>query len=931
MGCKSWSYKPFLLALMFGALPLHSKAKSVIYINQDTFKQNPKIINESLMTLEGQRGPGLGNGGSVILEAGTFVINEPIYLPENTSLIGQGRFKTKIEKSTNFPPTEPTIIVGGKNSVIFPFPHQALDNEISGIELSAGSLPGGTGIRIESGQDVRVRHNTIVGHDMGIVLDGGARHSISNNILKDQKGVAIQITSTLTDISTSHYIDGNQVFNSAIGISLECIETGFITNNLFDNMRTNSISIRRLPQNDRICGGGSIISGVSIFKNQFIGGPSTADSQIHFKNGYSFPINFSIVDNYFSGGEKSIHAIQADANGASPNIRSLVVTGNTFLSHRKAPIKLSGALGFNISSNVFADFGSGSVERGNSEHNSGIWLIGGRAGCGGTTRAGMVAGNLFKPKEPLNLAVGWAILSACMMADHSIKLSENELVDGLSGSSFLAGGDITQNENIMTSSAQETILKSKTVRPVVSSLPDFASVLNVAKCTQTQEILDGDDVAQKINQSLNKMGQTGGGVLCVEPGHYWIKNTIKLPSNTSLLGQGAFRTEFYRKGNFGPTIKFAEGGQNQTVAGIFFHHLSDIGGPFQPKPLDNLVSETTSHILVNNSENVTIEDSWLWRLPMGIRFRGGRNIKVHGAYFSGMNDSQLSSLQEGLSEISLEDANGLSPTNVNINFNFFAGMISEKRLINWGQGRIVDPNTAANSYAHNNIGPLRGVFVSSLKTGDISFNYIGGLGNSDIEIAPKKSVSGLNISGNYFDGATEAQINLKTGEVVATDIGIEGNHFFAALNNLYGIKLESRGVEVLADRISISGNTFIDHIANPIKLTGAHNFSIANNVFESFNSLGRFVVNDLNKLTYGDYGAAIFLVGSGCGYATSVGTVKANLFDGGHFQSPDDSTYGINGVLSHCYSGINPGIGIKGNMGQVRKGQSLLKGDIQGN
>jgi hypothetical protein len=239
-----------------------------------------------------------------------------------------------------------------------------MDNEISGLEISAENNSARVNnskvvaIRVESGQDVRIRYNEIGGHQVGILLDGGARHTVQGNKLTGQGDASIKVTAepssiSPTGISTSHYIDQNEFSDSKIGVALECLETGFITNNVFKNLTSNAVKISRMQPSPEVCGGSSIISGISIFKNQFVAGVSSADSQIAFQNGYLFPINISIVENFFSGGDREIHAVQADANGTNPNVRSLIVNQNVFVNHRKVPIKLGGALGFNISDNIF--------------------------------------------------------------------------------------------------------------------------------------------------------------------------------------------------------------------------------------------------------------------------------------------------------------------------------------------------------------------------------------------------------------------------------------------------------------------------------------------------------------------------------------------------------------------------------------------------
>lgn len=158
-----------------------------------------------------------------------------------------------------------------------------------------------------------------------------------------------------------------------------------------------------------------------------------------------------------------------------------------------------------------------------------------------------------------------------------------------------------------------------------------------------------------------------------------------------------------------------------------------------------------------------------------------------------------------------------------------------------------------------------------------------------------------------------------------------GNHFFAALNNLYGIRVESQPNTLSVDTLSVLGNTFIDHIANPIKLMGASNFNVNQNIFENFNSLGGLVKDQSAQFSYGDYSAAIFLTGSNCGYSTHSGSIKANLMGGSGFLPSSASTnYGLYGVYSACFPQNEPTLLIKNNTGQMGKGGALVIGDILG-
>lgn len=502
---------PARFLALFVIIPVFSNAESILRVEAESYLANPKIINQELDKLHCRKGHGGGYGGTVVLGPGTFSLDEPIYLPNNTSLVGHGRLKTKIVRA-NLPSGEPTIIVGGRSSCQNNQPHPAQDIEISGLEITAQMNSQGTAVEVNGGQDVRIRHNTVRNHLKGIVLDGGSRHSINGNQLIGQRQIGIQITASHSGISTSHYVEGNHFLDSGIGVSIECLETGFITNNVFKNTKTHSISIRRLPQSATVCGGSSIISGVSIIRNQFVAGLQSKNSQIKFLNGYSFPINFSIVDNFFSAEHKLIHAIHAEANGNSPNVRSLIVFRNSFIRHGKAPLKLGGALGFNISENVFDTFGSGAFGRSNPEFNAGIYLIGGRANCGGVTEAGIISNNLFKPRVAFRAAQGWAIYSACMSSTPNIKISENSIVDQSENQNFLTGADIGQAPSDLPSLADlQATFNRRAARPSESTLPDFSEVRSVLKCTDFLETANESNAATTINAALEIMGKKGGG------------------------------------------------------------------------------------------------------------------------------------------------------------------------------------------------------------------------------------------------------------------------------------------------------------------------------------------------------------------------------------------------------------------------------------
>ncbi|NBY18773.1 hypothetical protein EBQ74_00630 [bacterium] len=856
-------------------------------------------------------------GGTVYLPAGTYTLNETIYVPQFTSLRGAGGATTILIGPTG---DIPAIEIGGSPHCDRPNNIKgAYDNEISGLAIR-GRLGGGSTkplIKINSGEYVRVRMNRLTGNAFGILIDGGTHHDIRNNLFENHLDSAVKITGTESGhLPTSHSIEGNLFVALRNGIFIESMESGFISNNIFDGLTGSGLIFRRFTSTTAA---NSILTGIHVVQNIFF---NTNQSQIRFASGFYYGQGINLLENKFLPSEGSVvHGIEVEANGPHPSIRSLIVNKNEFIGHRKAPIKIAGGFSFSLSDNVFSDFGSGSSL--NPERNSGIWLVGSR--CGGKVDAGMISSNRFFPRNPFGPQhVGWGIFNQCMDPQAQLEINANIMPGGLA--QYIVGGELAASGENFPSSGE---IRAPSPYPGDFKSQQISLLLSQIDrsrpgCDMTLPFSQETDSSPRINQALIALRPAGR--LCLAPGRYTLGSTVRIPSGKSLIGEGAKRTQFFRTGNFSPTVA-VEGGStaHQTeVSGLFFRHMNDVsyaktnGG----NQLDNLVDPETSHLFVNERANFLIQDNYFWRLPLGVRIRGGSNIQIINNKFGGINDFLHSGLQEGIASILIEKGGILDSKRVSILNNFFSGAASDKHDIDWGQGRVVR-RSQFEDWAHNNAGPLHAVKVVSLRGGSIGLNYFGGQSRSTILINPATRVEDLNIFGNYLDGATESQVKIE-GETTRS-IHLKGNGFFAAGNNRYGLLNISTHPNSVSENLIVSGNYFIHHINNPIKLIGASNFQIQYNIFEGYNFWGHLVKENFTQLTNSDYSAGVAVYGGDCGdHPATRGQIISNFFGGNDFgPSNSDHNWAIYGTYLGCLKNDQDKVCVRGNKGRVREQLSV--------
>ncbi len=921
---------------------LQQVGDNVIALNPDPKSDSSAAINHALDSLAKK------GGGSLLLKSGEYVVKSTIYMPPKTSLIGKGRNLTKISRGGDF---GNTIEIGGRLSVDGLYVAQ--DNEVSGIDFvgpdarpqpSSLVLTSISHIKINGGQAVRILENGFSNLGHGVMVSGGWLHSVSQNVFTgtDWTEASVLVTTSSDQFSgvgaaqrvglpTTISIDSNKITGSRNGIIVESMEAGFITNNFIDEVK--EIGIRFSPkrisrvQNEYF----SIVAGISVSGN-LLG--SAGDAQLKFEHNYGYAINVTVTQNNFLAEKNAGRGIVAEAYGDQPVVRSLTVTNNTFLDHPKNPIKMTGALGFNISNNLFQNFNSAAGKSTAPDSKAGIFVVGSRAGCGGISRAGVISHNEFQAD---NDSPRWGVYTSCLPLNAAINVSENK---GSLGAD-LVKGDVAQVANLgVTSGYVPRVSGSIKEAFFARRASEIAQVQQIGNTQNSisvaiTDVKDRANAAPIINKALQSMGKTGGTVY-LEPGVYNVKQTIKVPYNVSFKGRGPTRTQLFRTTDYGHTLELMGRPTGSVIkpseiSGILFRHHRNFDS--NSSVLENRVTGKSAHIMLHNAAQVNLKDNWFWHLPYGVAIEGGESITIERSAFLGVYDAKVAGLQEAIASIALlvDPKSGGVPQKISISRNHLSGKMSMKRTLDWGGGRVVTfANSEASSYgyAHNNIGPMYGVYIEGLAEGRINDNYIGGNGESGISAVPKKPVQNLLVSGNYFDGATEAQINLGYGSDYSEGINIIGNNFFAAKNCKYGILAASYGNLPAVKKLLISGNTFINHIANPIKLSGAQGFTIANNNFEDFNTLGDLVMNKKPYQLSGDYDAAVYISGNRCGHASDSGVVSANLFGGGAFlESENPNNWSIWGVFSACMA-KNSELIVKSNAGKMRASiGALVAGD----
>lgn len=915
---------------------------NLIAINAGPKSDSSAAINSALDSLAKK------GGGTVLLKTGEYVIKHTIYMPPKTSLIGKGRNLTKISREGDF---GDTIEIGGRQSV--DRLHVAQDNEVSGIDFvgpdakptpNSQDLTSISHIKVNGGQAVRILENGFSNLGYGVVLRGGWHHSVIQNVFTgtDWTEASVLVTTSPDQFSdvgpaqrvglpTTISIDSNKITGSRNGIIVECMEAGFITNNFIDKIKDTGMTFSPMRISRVKNKYFSIVAGISVSGN-LLG--SAGDAQLKFEHNYGYAINVTVTQNNFLAEKNAGRGIVAEAYGDQPVVRSLTVTNNNFLDHPKNPIKMTGAVGFNISNNLFQNFNSADLKSTDADSKVGIFVVGSRAGCGGISRAGVISQNEFQAN---NDSSRWGVYTSCIPANAAINVSENK---GSLGADLIKG-DVVQLANLGVT--------TRYMPREIGSIKEAFFARRSSEIGQAQQIgnsqnsisvaiidvKDPANAAAIINRALQAMGRTGGTVY-LEPGVYRVNQTIKVPYNVSFKGRGPARTQLFRTTDYGHTLELMGRPigsviKPSEISGILFRHHRNFDS--NSSVLENRVTRKSAHIILHNAAKVNVKDNWFWHMPYGVAVEGGEEVTIERSSFLGVYDAKVEGLQEAIASIALlvDPKSGGVPQKISISRNHIAGTMSIKRTLDWGGGRVVtfaSSKDSPYSYAHNNIGPMYGVYIEGLDDGRINDNYIGGNGESGIFSAPKQRVRNLIISGNYFDGATASQIGLSYQDETAEGVNIIGNNFFAAKNCKYGLLASSSGNKPAVKKLLVSGNTFINHIANPIKLSGAQGFTIANNNFEDFNTLGDLVMNNKSHQLSGDYDAAVYISGNRCGFASDSGMVSANLFGGSAFlESENPNNWSVWGVFSACMA-KNSELIVKSNAGKMRASiGALVAGD----
>ena len=300
-----------------------------------------------------------GSGKKVVLLAGTYVADATILVPNNTILTGVGRgtlveladldaTENLIENSDTSTGTGVVIRdmrLDGRSDLNTAGTQNAIYLPNSGSSTRSGGT-------VENLYISRFRSN-------GILLDASYNNIISNNIIRDNLNIGIQLSSS----SAKNLIIGNDVrSNTSVGIDVSGSDNNRITNN---NVEGNSVagiylngsSSNSLTSNDSHSNTGY---GIAL--------ASANENTISSNNVYSNTSTGILI----SGNNNSIVSNNMKSNGSS-GLASTgsqnTISGNTSTDNTSIGIQLNSSTYTTVSSNTIKGSGSVSLDVSSSNNN----------------------------------------------------------------------------------------------------------------------------------------------------------------------------------------------------------------------------------------------------------------------------------------------------------------------------------------------------------------------------------------------------------------------------------------------------------------------------------------------------------------------------------------------------------------------------------
>jgi hypothetical protein len=359
----------------------------------------------------------------------------------------------------------------------------------------------------------------------------------------------------------------------------------------------------------------------------------------------------------------------------------------------------------------------------------------------------------------------------------------------------------------------------------------------------TIQVPPGGDVPAAIAEAQLR----GGAIVQLLPGTHVATSTWVLDSSVDLRGAGGTKTIVYRSSAYGDTI-YQETGFAR-ISGIFFQHGTLDAA--NPADLNFRLTDGSAHIRLKDTQDSLVRDCIGWRMPYGLVTDGGHNTRIENCWFTGVWDKEVLGKQEGLADIYFAGTSRYGQLGKVLNC-YLSGSAGPTRSTTFTDGV-----NSVSVLLVSNIGSKSNMLVESVEDLDISGTYFGRASFSLLHFTPNNIVNNVRVTNCFFDnagdGAEGRQILVDTLLPSKSILGLSvtGNTFNGEYdtNNAFYVSTSTADNTPTVINLAFTGNTLFAHTAAPIVLFGVGAGSVTGNTITNWNSVGAALISSTNSLT----------------------------------------------------------------------------------
>lgn len=344
-----------------------------------------------------------------------------------------------------------------------------------------------------------------------------------------------------------------------------------------------------------------------------------------------------------------------------------------------------------------------------------------------------------------------------------------------------------------------------------------------------------DDTAA-IQAAINATVSALDHRLYFPQGTYKVSATLNVLGTVYLQGAGKWRTQIYRTGDYGDTMRWGS-----PSSGVTDIQMSDMWLLYDYGMVTNgsgqvlsIVRKPTtgSHLHIYNGINCRMNRCRLDNMVDNMIVDAGAYTSFHECEFQGLFDSTVPALQASISNVTLTSSGGLGhPAVITFDNCSFYGYYSVPRTVTYNGTPV--PNLS------ENLGPLYMMRVSSVEVLRIEGGYMGGANSYSLILDTSLSTtSSVNVRGVHFDGDRLSNICItnSAGAGTAYNTLIQGCTFVGG-NGLNCILVpDNLGVGTAPYfGLDIVGNDMYQVVSTPITLSDGQGARIIGNNIRSYN------------------------------------------------------------------------------------------------